>query len=325
MSVTDATIQLAQDQCLAHAAKSLDLFGHVTLRQIFAADEVAAICSGLDELDAGLSSARTITTVSPVEKSRQIQDVVFSAALHQVLSKVLPPFWYFSSDAYVGGPVFPPHRDTFLNPPFIKIFIPLVPCTFFVIQGSHHYHDRWARDIGKYATDWDSGAVKKTMQDISFNASHGKIVSQFNHLKIDDLFTRSKLSPGDVFIFNQNCVHALNADPELGRNFFAAVSVVPSPAASGQYGMTRSEHLDQVILNISGSSACEYQLSNFKGVAADDCLFQGYKFSIDDLDRLAPPGNWNDCFGLRLINKEKWREAFDKLKYKGFQVIQDCL
>lgn len=321
MNSNDITWQLANDQCLDLVSHFFKGFGHATLRNVLQNTDIKVIQDELEFIGAGISNTKTVTTIYPLEKSRTLQKILFNPRLLEILTKVLSPFWYYGSDSFIGHN-FPPHRDTFFNPPFFKALMPLIPCVFSVIPGSHCYGDTFACEVGKLATDWDSGSLKRCMKEISFN-SDSKIVSHFNWLRPDELFTNINLNPGDIFLFSQNIVHALTASS--GKNFFINLTLIPSSCASKQYGLTRTEHLEKVISNIAAICACEYQLSAIKGLAADDCIFQGYKFSKEDMTALTSAGSWNDCFGLGLISKERWLEAFKAVSYKGFQSIQDIL
>lgn len=124
LPLKEKTIQLAQEQCLSHAAQAFQVFGHTTLRGILSKEEIKKISTGLDEIGAGLSCQDSVITVAPVEKSRKLQDVVFNSELLYVLKSLLPPFWYFGSDACVGVPIFSKHRDTFYTPPLLQDFHP---------------------------------------------------------------------------------------------------------------------------------------------------------------------------------------------------------
>lgn len=324
LPLKEQTFRLAQDQCFANAAEALSIFGHATLRGVLSESEVSGISDALEVMGAGHSSLKTIITIAPLEKSRSIQDVIFKSDLLEVLKKVLPPFWYCSSDAFVGYPVFSKHRDTFLNPCFYKIFVPLVPCAFSVLPGSHVYGDTYARTVGKYVTDWDSGSILNVpVSEVHFRDGNRKVVSEVHGLDSEALFVRRHLNPGDIFIFSQNAVHGLNSDSD--RNFFLAITVVPSPAASHNYGFSRTEHLDRIVDNVIATSVCDYNLSGSRSLDPDENIFTGYKFSEDDLSSLVQGHAWNDCFGLRFIEKDKWIGAFKALKYKGFQHIQDRL
>lgn len=176
------TIQLAQEQCLAHAAQAFQVFGHTTLRGILSDAEVAKIAEGLDDIGAGIENTNSIITFSPIEKSRKIQEVVFSTSLLDVLKKLLPPFWYFGSDACVGVPVFTKHRDTFYSPPFFKIFIPLVPCAFAILPGSNWPGDSYSRQVSRYASDWDSGIPARfPASEVHFRQDRGKTISDMSY------------------------------------------------------------------------------------------------------------------------------------------------
>lgn len=165
----DKIFQLAQEQCLSHASEAFKVFGHTTLRGILSAAEICEIESSLTALGAGVENTETLITIAPVEKCSAIQKIVFNSKLLDILSKIIPPFWYYGSDAFVGSPVFGKHRDTFLNPPFFKIFIPLVPCTFSVLPGSHRAGDYYASRAGKYVTDWDNGkAISAPVSEVHF-------------------------------------------------------------------------------------------------------------------------------------------------------------
>jgi len=318
------TFRLAQEQCLSHAAQSFRVFGHATLRGILTKEEIEKISTGLAEIGAGLNNQDTVITVSPVEKNRKLQDVIFNSELLGVLKSILPSFWYYGSDACVGIPIFSKHRDTFYSPPFLKIFIPLVPCTFAVLPGSHWPGDSYSREVSRYASEWDSGMPTQfPAGEVHFSRSTGKIVVDMTYVDPEDLFLHRQINPGDIFIFNQGAVHGLKAD--VDKNFFLAVTVVPSPVAASSYGLTRTEHLDRVIANIASSAACEYYLSKLKKLSPEECLFMGYSFSDEDFTRLINEGSWHDCFGLRFIEKDKWLEAFEVGKYEAFQRLQDQL
>jgi len=318
------TFRLAQEQCLSHAAQSFQVFGHATLRGILTKEEVEKISTGLAEIGSGLKSQDSVITITPVEKNRKIQSVIFNSELLDVLKRILPPFWYFGSDACVGFPIFSKHRDTFYTPPFFKIFIPLVPCTFAILPCSHWPGDSYSPEVSRYASDWDSGRPAEfPAGEVHFSHGLGRVVSDMTYVDPEDLFLHRQLSPGDIFIFNQGAVHGLKADAD--KNFFLALTVVPSPAAAHSYGLTRTEHLDRLIANIASSAACEYHLSKFKKVDPQECLFLGYKFSGEDFNLLTKEGSWHDCFGLRFIEKEKWLEAFEAGKHGAFQRLQDKL
>lgn len=95
--------------------------------------------------------------------------------------------------------------------------------------------------------------------------------------------------------------------------------------AASTYGFTRTEYVERVIASIVSSSAVEWQLSKLKKVSADEVLFTGYKFSDEDLGRLASQGGWNDCFGLRFIEEERWKQTFNANKHLAIQRLQDDL
>lgn len=320
----EKTFQLAQEQCLAHAAQAFRVFGHTTLRGILSEEEVAKICMGLADLNVGPACQEHVITASPVEKSRTIQEIVFDPLLLEVLKSLLPPFWYFGSDACVGHPTFTKHRDTFFTPPFIKIFIPLVPCTFAILPGSHWPGDSYAREVSRYASDWDSGIPARfPAAEVHFSKAPGKAVADLSYVDPEALFLHRPIKPGDLFIFNHGAVHGLKTD--IDKNCFLAVTVVPSPVAASSYGLTRTEHLERIIANIASSSACEYQLSKLKKINPEEVLFSGYKFSEEDFSRLIKEGTWHDCFGLRFIEKDKWLEAFEAGKHECFQRVQNHL
>lgn len=56
LTMKERSFQLGQEQCLAHAAQALDVFGHTTLRSLLSEKEVAAISAGLAKFEAGLAS-----------------------------------------------------------------------------------------------------------------------------------------------------------------------------------------------------------------------------------------------------------------------------
>ena len=318
------TFQLAQDQSIAHAAQAFKVFGHTTLRGILSRAELAEVSSGLAELGAGPTVEASTATLAPVEKSRKIQDIVFQPDLLTLFQKLLDPFWYVGSDAYVGSPVFSNHRDTFLNPPFYKIFIPLVPCTFSVLPGSHRAGDVYSREVGKYATEWDNGNMLAfPTSELHMRRDGSKIVKNLTTTSPEDLFVHRRLDPGDIFIFSQNAVHGLIS--KESKNFFIAVTVVPSPATSTEYGLTRTEHLDMIINNIASTSAVDFQLSGHRKSKPEENIFTGYKFKEEDLSHLTKSHSWNDNFGLRFIEKERWIQTFNGLRHQGFQHIQDEL
>lgn len=140
------------------------------------------------------------------------------------------------------------------------------------------------------------------------------------YLATENLFTKIHLNPGDIFIFHQNQVHGLNADHD--QNFFLSISVVPSPVASAEYGLTRTQHIDRVVDNIVATAACDYQLSAQRNLDPEENLFKGYKFSGEDLSSLINNGGWHDCFGLRFIDNDLWTEAFNALKYKVCSIFR---
>ena len=324
LPLKEKTIHLAQEQCLAHAAQAFQVFGHTTLRGILSDAEVAKIAEGLDDIGAGIENKNSIITFSPIEKSRKIQEVVFSTSLLDVLRNLLPPFWYYGSDACVGVPVFTKHRDMFYSPPFLKIFIPLVPCTFSILPGSHWPGDSYSREVSRYASDWDSGIPAEfPAAEVHFSQAQGKTISDMSYVDSEDLFLHRQIEPGDIFIFNTCAVHGLITN--IDKNFFLAFLVLPSPLSASSYGLTRTEHLERIIANISSHSACEYHLSKLKKVSPEGCLFTGYKFSDEDFARLIREGSWHDCFGLRFIEEEKWRQAFEAGKHQCFERLQDTL
>lgn len=328
LPLKEKTFELAQEQCLAHAADALEIFGNTTLRGFLSDEEVKEIAAGLEEIGAGFSCQETVLSANPVEKSVRIQHVVFSASFLSILNKLLPPFWYYASDSCIGLPEFTKHRDTIYAPPFLKVFIPLSPCTFAILPGSHWPGDSYSRRVGKHASNWDSGNEPTLpASEVHFQSSKTKQVADISYLAAEDLFLHRHLSPGDVFVFNQCAVHGLKAD--LSRNFFLALTLVPSPVAASRYGLTRTQHVEAIIENIVSSSACEYHLSKGKKIDPEECLFSGYKFSEQDLDRLTSGGSsggiWNNCFGLRFIEKEKWQQAFEQNRHLAFQRLQNTL
>lgn len=328
LPLQEKTFELAQEQCLAHAADALEIFGNTTLRGFLNDSEVSEIAAGLTDIGAGLASHETVLSANPVEKSVRIQNAVFSASFLSVLNKLLPPFWYYASDACVGLPEFTKHRDTFYTPPFLKVFIPLAPCTFAILPGSHWPGDNYSRRVGKHASNWDTGNEPSLpASEVHFQSSASKQVSDISYLAAEDLFLHRRLEPGDVFIFNQCAVHGLKANGD--KNFFLALTVVPSPVAASRYGLTRTEHLEKIIANIVSSSACEYHLSKGKKIEPEECLFSGYKFNDQDLERLTSGGSsggiWNNCFGLRFIERDKWQQAFADNMHLAFQRLQDDL
>jgi len=324
LPLKEKTIQLAQEQCLTHASEAFKVFGHTTLRGILSAAEVHEIAAGLATLGAGLENSETKITIAPVEKCNAIQKIIFNSELHEILTKIIPPFWHYGSDAFVGYPVFGKHRDTFLSPPFLKVFIPLVPCTFSVLPGSHCAGDYYASRAGKYVTAWDSGkTLSPPVSEVYFTDTERKVVADVAYLNTENLFTRIHLDPGDIFIFHQNQVHGLDADHD--KNFFLSVTIVPSPAASHEYGLTRAQHVDRVIENIVATAACDFQLSAQRNLDPEENLFKGYKFNDEDLSVLVRNGGWHDCFGLRFIGGDRWIDAYNQLKHKGIQHIQDEL
>lgn len=324
LPLKEKTFELAQDQCLAHAAQAFTVFGHTTLRGVLTRAELEAIGAGLTELGGGLAESQTVTVVSPVEKSRVIQDVVFQPQLLSLFQKILSPFWYYSSDAFTGFPVFSRHRDTFLNPPFYKIFIPLVPCTFSVIPGSRKAGDIYAREVGKYATGWDSGDMLSfPVSEVHIRSAEAKVVADVSSLTPEEISIHRRLVPGDIFIFCQNAVHGLIAQND--KNWFLSISVVPSPTTSVRYGLTRTEHLECIVNNIVATAVVNYQLSSLRNVNPEESLFMGYTFNEQDLNARLQDGNWNDCFGLRFIEKEKWVQALQSYRFKGIQHIQNEL
>lgn len=199
----------------------------------------------------------------------------------------------------------------------------MAPGTFSILPGSHHAGDSYARKVGPYASAWDSGVDPGLpVSEVHFKQGSKTVLDVFS-LASEDLFHSKQIKPGDVFISNQSAVHGLKA--EGGKNFFLAVTVVPSPVAASTYGFTRTEYVERVIASIVSSSAVEWQLSKLKKVSADEVLFTGYKFSDEDLGRLASQGGWNDCFGLRFIEEERWKQTFNANKHLAIQRLQDDL
>lgn len=145
---------LADEQIFHRAAQFLNVFGFTTLRSFIDGEQVKKIDAILNDMQSSLSDNKTLFT-SSIETNRDIQEILLSDALFNVVSKIIGPFWYFGSDAAVKTKAFPLHRDTFFNPPLYKIFIPTQPGVFQVLCGSHIVQDKFSKNAGSYICDWD--------------------------------------------------------------------------------------------------------------------------------------------------------------------------
>lgn len=193
-----------------------------------------------------------------------------------------------------------------------------------MLPGSHLPGDIYSRTVSRYSENWSSGKqVECPAGEVHFSGSTDKVVASISYLQPENIFLQRALAPGDIFIFNQSAVHGLSA--RVNRNFFLAISVVPSPVSASIFGLKRKQHLKRIVANIATSSACEYQLAKRKGIDPGECLFDGYKFGEDDMRMLTREGEWHDLFGLRFIEKEVWRQAFDSAKSTCWEHLQNHL
>ena len=322
---TPSQNELAAEEMLNEAKSSLDLLGFTVFRDRLSTKEIKKIFSEIVRLGCDpFNLEETKVLQAPLEKSHSTQEIVLSEDLLSSLREVIGSFWYCGSDGFCGYPIFPPHRDTFVNPPFIKIFIPLVECKFSILPGSHHYQDNYARAIGKHLTTWDTGHISKPVAtNLYFDNLIRKKPSKIHRLHSKYLMHSERLKPGDLFIFNQNIVHSLESKKD--RNIFISFSVVPSPEQANINTMSRKEHVDALINNIAATSSVGVSMSSNREVPVEEVIFTGYKFSPSDLDRLINKGGWNDYFGLRFITKEHWKKAFEAIKSTSPQHIQDNL
>lgn len=317
-------VNLADEQLYNRAQNYLDVFGFTVFRSVLEIDKVKKLDSILAGLKINVQDDKTIFS-SPVEGSKDIQEILFNGSLFSKVSKVLGPFWYFGSDAAVNTKAFPLHRDTFFNPPVYKIFIPTQPAFFQVLCGSHYYNDEFSRRVGSYICNWDSPR----------NLSHGcpsiyfeNIESEIRPVGFEDSqknpsLTKIPLKAGDVFIFNQNLVHGLL--PEKSDTTFIAMSAFPSPENSKKFNLSREGHLENIIKSATAITLVEKDLSSWKKVNPDEITFPGQLFDEETLEKLTQHSELREYFGLLKIPMHTWRLAVEKYAHLRWEILRDNL
>lgn len=315
---------LAQEQVYGRAKNFFDVFGFTTLRGYLKKEKVKNIDDILNTMRDNSAPNKSIYA-SPVEKNQEFQEILIKGSIFESISKVIGPFWYFSSDAAVRSAAFPLHRDTFFDPPLYKIFVPTKPGIFQVLCGSHYPTDEFSKNVGSFICNWDKPN----------NLSHGSssVYFQNNDLDVkiigyDDShnnppLTNIPLNAGDVFIFNQNLVHGLlPVDTSVS---FIAMSVFPSPENAKKFNMTRQEHLEKIIRSTASITLVEKDLSGSKNLELNEIVYPARAFKEKDLSNFASDKRLRDYFGLSRIPISTWDSAINSNSHAHWEVLRDNL
>lgn len=314
---------LAEEQVWHRAAQFFNVFGFTSLRGFLQTDKIKKIDSILN-IKANAAVNKTLYS-SPVENSREIQEILIQAPIFDLVSKIIGPFWYFASDAAVGTKSFPLHRDTFFNPPMYKIFIPTQPGIFQVLCGSQFAFDEFSKNAGSYICDWDKpnnlghGSSSLYFQS---NDSHRKIVGYDDSQKNPPL-TNIPLNAGDVFVFNQNLVHGLR--PVNETTSFVAISAFPSPENSKKFNMTREEHLESIIKSTASIILVEKDLSSSKKLDSSEITLPGQAFKESELLFYNNDPQMKKYFGFSKISSDAWDDAFKKVFNFRWEILRNTL
>jgi hypothetical protein len=327
-SLNPATMQLAEQQRYGYAREHFHVFGYCRLSGFFTSLESNALADSLDQLlneDKGVSTDQPVPFLGlPVERSRGIQDVLLVDSLAAAIEAVVGPFWYISSDASRGQDVFPLHRDTFFSPPCIKAFIPLETCTFKYLPGSHWYHDQYASLSGKCLSTWDTGAESKIAADtLVYDHTQGRGLLDHHDIKSNPPVSSIALKSGDVFLFQQNGIHGLNALES--SNKFLAFSFFPSPVNAAAFGLTRQDHLDKILQSVISLGVADSKLAAHRQIKADKISFD-YKFSSHDFASICQRSpHWKRCMGFSRFSSEDWEYIASVYSYNFLETLRDPL
>lgn len=315
---------LAEEKIYDRAEKFFDIFGFVSLRGFYKNDKIARIDKILNDFR-NRSSANKTLYFTPIEHNRDLQDIIITDCLFDVISKIIGPFWYGGSDAAVESKSFPLHRDTFFNPPVIKILIAIQPGMFQVLSGSHHPSDDFARNAGSYVCGWDRpNNLSNGSSSLYFGSQHNvtKVVG-YDDSHQNPPLTNIPLNPGDIFVFNQNLVHGLQ--PINSTVSFVAFSVFPSPENSRKFNMSRREHLDNIIKSTAVMMLVENKLAASKNINVSEIVFPGKAFSETDLKRLIQDRRLRDYFGLFTISETAWHTAMQENSHASWEMLRNNL
>ena len=162
-----STDQLSQEATWQKTIRTFNDLGFLKLRGFISHASVHNIQVILASLNLGAP-----VYMYPIENSRYLQDQLLAVSNLKAIAKVVGPYWYLWSDAYLGYADFSCHRDVFVDPPFIKVLVALQSCTIRFCPGSHFQNDEYARRIGSGFTRWDNGSIVPFITDINLSLIH---------------------------------------------------------------------------------------------------------------------------------------------------------
>lgn len=255
-----------EESILRKSSISLDILGFLTLKHFYrnSFGEIRNSLSAFAQTKLGSIPPQT-SICGPVESSLDLAQCIYTDYTYRILRKAVGPFWLWGSDASLSYSNFCLHRDLFTNPPIYKLFIPFETCQFLIIPGSCSYFDQFAREIGKYVTQWDLslGEFVDGFSAISFSdTAAGLSISDASPMHLEPPIIRVPLEPGDAFLFNVNCVHGLVVAPPSSVNNFVAFSLVNSPHMYKKYSFSSRVDMFNTIVDVRTSSLVESDLED---------------------------------------------------------------
>jgi len=246
----------AESLVLRSCSNILKVAGYVTIRGLFDSCDVFNIVSSLNtDMVSHFKHPNTDLAASGViERNRILAEIVYSKQVIRTMSKILGDFWLWGSDACLNYTDFCLHRDLFTNPPIYKAFIALHECIFLIVPGTHHYHDSYSQQIGQYLTQWDTnrGRLNMDISDVCYQKA-GESISLISASGVNQeaLTAEISLHPGDVFIFNVNCIHGLRcAHTENNRHTFLSFSVVNRSSEFLRFGFQSRTEMIETLMDI---------------------------------------------------------------------------
>jgi hypothetical protein len=171
---------------------------------------------------------------------------------------------------------------------------------------------------------WDTGVEPKIAADtLVYDHTQGRELVDHNDVKSNPPVASIGLQPGDIFLFQQNGIHGLNALES--SNKFLAFSFFPSPVNAAAFGLTRQDHLDKILQSVISLVVAERNLADYKSISVDEIVFD-YKFSTLDFEAICQRSlRWKRCLGFSRFSPEDWEDLASIYSYNFLETLQNPL
>lgn len=103
------------------------------------------------------------------------------------------------------------------------------------------------------------------------------------------------------------------------------MSAFPSPESSRKFGLTRQEHLENIIRASASIILVEKDLSASKNLDPREITYPCGAFAEEDLRILTSDSQLKEYFGLSRIPQTVWEAAIEKNSHASWEVLRDTL